>query len=405
MQGMRMIRHLKLKNLLSFGPAGIDLDLAPLNVLIGANGSGKSNLIEALTLLKAAPTDLRTPIREGGGITEWLWKGAPASIAEIESTLFYPNGIQPLRHRLVVANNGQRLEVLDEQVENERPNLGHPQPYFYYRFQNGQAALNVRIDPEAAEGDVRGRSERSVRREDISPEQSILSQRRGRDIYPELTFISDRFAAMQFFREWSLGRYPAPRVPQRADLPESILLEDLSNLGLVLNHLQHRYYPAYKQLIETLTRFNDRIENLSVALVGGTVQLYLHERGLVQPLPATRISDGTLRFLCLLTVLLHPEPPPLICIEEPEIGMHPDSIPTIAELLIDAAQRTQLVITTHSDTLISALSAVPEAVIVCEHNGPESSFRRLDPTQLQEWLERYRLGELWRMGEIGGTRW
>jgi predicted ATPase len=405
MPGMRMIRHLKLKNLLSFGPSGIDLELQPLNVLIGANGSGKSNLIEALTLLKSAPIDLRTPIREGGGITEWLWKGAPSSIAEIEAILFYPNGTQPIRYRLAVANNGQRLEVIDEQVENDRPNAGHPRPYFYYRFQNGQAALNVRIDPNASEGDFAGRSERTVRREDISPEQSILSQRRGRDIYPELTFISDRFASIQFFREWSLGRYSAPRVPQRADLPENVLLEDLSNLGLVLNHLQHRYYPAYKRLIEALTRFNERIETLSVALVGGTVQLYLHERGLIQPLPATRISDGTLRFLCLLTVLLHPEPPPFICIEEPEIGLHPDIIPTIAELLIDASQRTQLVITTHSDTLISALSGVPETVVVCEHNGTESSFRRLDPGQLQEWLERYRLGELWRMGEIGGTRW
>ncbi len=147
------------------------------------------------------------------------------------------------------------------------------------------------------------------------------------------------------------------------------------------------------------------MEDLTTPIQGGTVQVFIHEKGLHNPIPATRLSDGTLRYLCLLTILCHSAPPPFVCIEEPESGVHPDILPTLADLLVDASRRTQLIVTTHSDTLVSALSAVSEAVLVCERDADGSRLRRLDPDQLQIWLEQYSLGELWRMGEIGGTRW
>ncbi len=106
-----------------------------------------------------------------------------------------------------------------------------------------------------------------------------------------------------------------------------------------------------------------------------------------------------------MALLLDPTPPPLICIEEPEIGLHPDILPTIAEMLIEASQRTQLIITTHSDSLVSALSAYPEAVIVCERDNTGTHLHRLEPDKLKDWLENYTLGDLWLMGEIGGDRW
>jgi predicted ATPase len=127
---------------------------------------------------------------------------------------------------------------------------------------------------------------------------------------------------------------------------------------------------------------------------------------LLEPLVSWRLSDGTLKFLCLLAVLLEKEPPPLICIEEPEVGLHPEAIQIVAEALVDASERTQLVVTTHSEALIDALSDRPEDVLVTERdfeNGTQ--FRRLDSHQLSVWLERYTLGALWRKGEIGGNRW
>jgi len=117
------------------------------------------------------------------------------------------------------------------------------------------------------------------------------------------------------------------------------------------------------------------------------------------------LSDGTLRYLCLLAVLCHPEPPPLVCLEEPEIGLHPDILKTVAELLVQASERSQLIVTTHSDILVSALTERAESVLVCERGEEGSRLTRLESEKLKDWLERYSLGELWMMGELGGTRW
>jgi predicted ATPase len=109
--------------------------------------------------------------------------------------------------------------------------------------------------------------------------------------------------------------------------------------------------------------------------------------------------------LCLLAILCDPEPPPLICIEEPELGLHPDILPKLADLLLQASQRTQIIATTHSDLLVDAMSEFPEAVIVCEKHEGKSEMRRLRKDELTSWLDKYRLGQLWTRGQIGGTRW
>src|SRR3990172_11924022 len=122
MEGMKLIRSIRLENILSYGPQGHELPLEPLNVLIGPNASGKPNLIEALSILAAAPRDLQVPIREGGGIGDWLWKGSRQRVtATIDITVYYPWGPMPLRYRLSFTESGQRFMLLDELVENERP--------------------------------------------------------------------------------------------------------------------------------------------------------------------------------------------------------------------------------------------------------------------------------------------
>lgn len=105
-------------------------------------------------------------------------------------------------------------------------------------------------------------------------------------------------------------------------------------------------------------------------------------------------------------MLLDPDIASLICIEEPEIGLHPEAIQIVAEALVEASERTQLIVTTHSEALIDALSERPEDVLVTERDFNNSTqFRRLDRQHLSSWLERYTLGALWRKGELGGTRW
>jgi len=405
----RLIRTMKLRNFLSFGPDATEVELKSLNVLIGPNASGKSNLIEAIGFLRSSPRDLTIPIRDGGGVGEWLWKGAVKfPVAEIDVTVSNPLGPRPLRHRIGFAMSGQRFELTDETVDDVCPEpIQKSNVSFYYRYQEGHPSFWLQTDETNAVGVHSPR--RKLRREDnLKHDQSVLSQRQGPE-YPEISYLSSQYSAIRLYREWNLGRYTAPRLPQKADLPEDFLAEDASNLGLVLNDLEHR--PGFRSLlIERLKQFHESFSDVSTKIHGGTVQIFLHEDGLQQPVPATRLSDGTLRFLCLMSVLCHPTPPPLVCIEEPEIGLHPDILPMVAELLVEASHNTQLVITTHSDILVDALSETPEAVVVCEKHQGSTNLRRLDADEMRPWIEQYRqgqcsLGQLWTRGELGGTRW
>jgi len=220
--------------------------------------------------------------------------------------------------------------------------------------------------------------------------------------YPEITSLSNAYEKVRIYREWTFGRNAVFRIPQKADMRNDRLEEDLSNLGLFLNWLR-RTAKVKKRIIDALHDLYEGIDDFDVSIAAGTVQIFFTEGDFT--IPATRLSDGTLRYLSLLAILCDPEPPPLICIEEPELGLHPDILPKVADLLVDASARTQLIVTTHSDILVDALTERPEAVVVCEKHQRQTVMKRLDKAQLQIWLEKYRLGELWTRGEIGGTRW
>jgi predicted ATPase len=394
----RFLRTIKAQNILSFGPDSPELELQSLNVLIGPNGAGKSNLIEAIALLQAAPGNLLEPIQTGGGLGEWLWKGSEKiPTAKLDVTVCYPHGIMPLRHWLEFTMIGQRAELVDEAIENAGP-AGNP--YFYYRYQRGQPLIAV--NREVRTGFIR--VHRTLRREDLPLDQSVLSQRKDPDEYPELTYLGNEYSKIRLFREWNLGRNTQPRRPQATDLLSDFLREDAANIALVLNDLEHR--PGLRRsLVENLKNADASIEDLSTKVLGGTIQLFLHYAGLKAPVPATRLSDGTVRYLCLLAVLCHPSPPPLVCLEEPELGLHPDLLPPLADLLVEASHRMQLIVTTHSDVLVDGLTKVPEAVVVCEKRNGSTEMTRRTTAELAKWLKDYGMGQLWRSGEIGGNRW
>jgi predicted ATPase len=186
-------------------------------------------------------------------------------------------------------------------------------------------------------------------------------------------------------------------------MPNIWLEEDCRNLGLVLNNIESDT-KTKNELVKYFRHIFDGAEGFGVTVEAGSVQVFVRE-ALWFITPATRLSDGTLRYLCLLAILCHPNPPPLICIEEPELGLHPDLIVKLADLLREAAKRTQLIVTTHSDHLVDALSDTPESIVVCEKTNGRTSLSRLDAKQLTPWLEKYSLGKLWRRGDLGGNRW
>ena len=390
--GPLVFREITLSNVLSFGPKTKALDLRSLNVLIGPNGSGKSNLLEVIALLQTAPTALRPAILKGGGVGEWIWKGDPDAAACINVVVSNEPSRPPLRHTLAFRAVRQAFQIEDEKIENECPREGERDPYFYYRFQHGKPLINKRKVPNPPQS---GRGA-------IDTELSILAQRRDPHIYPEITHLADVYRRICFYREWAFGRTTVFRTPQKADLRNDRLEENFSNLGLFLNRLR-RFPRAKTALLKGLRDLYEGLTDFEVIIEGGTVQVFFTEGDFT--IPATRLSDGSVRYLCLLAILCDPNPPPFIGLEEPELGLHPDLLPKIADLMVDASQRTQLVVTTHSDILVDALSDIPETVVVCEKHNSQTQFSRLDRSKLQSWLSSYRLGQLWTRGDLGGTRW
>jgi predicted ATPase len=366
--------RIRLRNLLSFGPHSPDFELTNLNVLIGPNGSGKSNLIDAISLLRATPMspvsslDVRAIVRRGGGVDEWIRKGGTEKVASIYGVVKYLDGDEPLTHFLSFSSHRQGFHREEEKIG---PDLVSPHWSIDSSENGGLSVLAVIRDPER---------------------------------YPEFSYLTDFYEKIRIYREWTFGRKTIFREPQQADMRDDRLEEDFSNLGLFLIRLcksptsRNTILEKLKDLFDGVTDFDSRVDPDS-----GTVQLFLKERGI--KVSARRLSDGTLHYLCLLAILCDPSPPPLICIEEPELGLHPDILPKIADLLLEASERTQLIVTTHSDVLIDAMTEHPEAVVVCEKRDGQTQMRRLTKDELTPWLGRYRLGQLWSKGQIGGNRW
>ncbi|MGA2402973.1 MAG: AAA family ATPase [Syntrophobacteraceae bacterium] len=383
------IKEVSLRNILSFGPQGLSIGLGSLNVLIGPNGSGKSNLIEVFALLRSSPADLRAFIRENGGVDEWIWKGTPKEPASIDAVFSYLMGPRPLRHVLEFHSEGERFRLDDERIE-ELPAHAAVRPYYYYRYMGGRQVLYTAA------------GERELGGEAGELDQSVLAQIRDPDSYPMLFYLGSIYEKIRIYREWTFGRNAIFREPQKADMRNDRLEEDFSNLGLFLNRLR-RIPKAKTAILEGLRDLYEEFCDFDIIVEGGIVQVFFAEGEFA--IPAPRLSDGTLRYLCLLAILCDPAPPPLVCIEEPELGLHPDILPKLADRLVDASERTQLIVTTHSDILVDAMSERPEAVIICEKHSGQTSMERLNEQKLSAWLQQYRLGELWTRGELGGTRW
>ena len=394
-----MLKSLHLRNFLSFGRECLPVELGPLNVVIGANGSGKSNFIEAIDLMRAAPcvserSNACAVVSDGGGVREWIWKGAEDnSGACIDAVVDYPGRETDLRYFMRFGEAGDnRFEIREERVEDAFPICGRNNPNFYYRRVDGKIMLNVDGKHGVCENGGGDASE------------SILARRKDPELCPELAWLGSAFENMRIYREWSFGRNSMTRIPQMADMPDERLSPDAGNLGLVLGRLR-REPEAKERFLKALRLLYGGIDDYGLMIERGVAQMYVHEGN--HAVPASRLSDGTLRYLCLLAILCHPDPGPLVCIEEPELGMHPDIVVALADLLKDASKNTQLVVTTHSDILVDALTEWPESVIVSELDPSGTRLERLESDKIKPWLKKFdeRLGEHWMSGHVGGLRW
>ena len=411
---MLSIQRLCLQGLLSFPPDMEPFELQPLNVFIGPNGSGKTNIISAMELLHAAPKNLNDAIGAGAGqpqtdaltpalndLDQWLWKGeSPSSSASICAEMIDdPASARRLSYSLQLGQTSNGFQIEKETIEEWDSNSTCTGPVSLYRHNGGQPYI-------AGSGPDGVRMEKPVKRgNEFSPKSESVLSRTSEvgfcEACPEIAEIGSSFRDMAIYRQWVFGTHLGLRAPQAlAGSSGSRLSPDASNLMEVIGEIHRR---DGEKLDAAMKRFLPRYEKLSSRVVSGRAQLHLHESGLSTPIPASRISDGTLRHLALLAALMSSEPPSVLCLEEPELGLHPDAVSSLTELLVEASARMQLIVSTHSDAILSALGDLVDSVLVCENHGHGTTVERLDAPRLAAWLNDYTLGDIWRIGEIGGN--
>src|SRR6185369_14910002 len=346
-----------------------------LNVLIGPNGSGKSNLLDACALLKeAAQGKLSEGINRRGGLVPLLWDQREQAlswnlIAQIDKKihLYSLDLLQLGTTSNFIINN----EVLVEEDD---------------RFLSRGPSSASFVDNQGT----------TVEYPDSLPgSQTLLSQVAG-----PLGNVFAR-AFQQSLEGWSI--FQGFRVDPKSSIRQASVASfekridaDGQNLIPVL-HTLYSENREFKRALDSALRaaFGRDYEELAFPPAADQrVQLRLRWRSLQSGQPAANLSDGTLRFILLVAILANPEPGDLIAIDEPETGLHPSMFPILAELAAEAAERTQVIFTTHSPQFLDAFRDEPPTTTVAEWVEGETRLSTIDGEELKRWLESYSLGSL-----------
>lgn len=394
-----MFEELTFRNFLSFGPEAEPVRLGRLNVLVGPNGSGKSNFLDGIGLLAGCTRKgaLGRMLAAGGGVDAWKHQSASrfGLSPSLESVVYWGDSHDSevvefegrLRHHIELQTGwgtGHFLynEFLKEGLEPQSERL-------LFGYERGSPFLVTR------EG-----GKKILPEEALNSHDSVLAQIADPTEYSMLAWIAQQYEGIRLYRDWTFGRSAGIRRPGATDAASDYLHPDASNLAMVINGLKR---VVRNRIVERLQDLAPTFTGIETKVLASTIQLFLLEGD--HEISALRLSDGTLRYLAMLVMFLHPNPPPVTVIEEPELGLHPDLLPGLARLMLDASARTQIIATTHSDILIDALTEHPEAIRVCEKDEGGTSIRPIDAASLGDWLNEYGLGQSWLRGAIGGSRW
>ncbi len=382
-----MIEHIQLKNFKSILAA--DIPLKKLNILIGRNGSGKSNFLKFFELLhEGANKNFNPTINALGGFSELIRYDATAPL-QWEITFGEVQGMEAIYYAGEISRRGVGYTISVEELSRP-PYPTHTNRFKYLSVTNGRVRI-LKYDNNETEAPY-----------DESDQELVIAQVRNRVRYPILYEIQEMMTDWQVFRGFGSEVLQNIRGSQLFNVVEPLRL-DVSgkNLVSILQQLanQPEYQTTYEQLIATMQAiFPDFVKFDTPISAGGMGSLNYRSRDFNRPIPAISMSDGQLRFLGLLMLLLQPNPPSLITIDEPEIGLHPEMLEIFAELLKQASERTQLIIATHSPRLIDFMDL--DNVILVEREAGHTVLERPDAERLNLWLDRYTLGKLWTMGKL-----
>lgn len=339
-----------------------DFELGSLNVLIGANGAGKSNFVDFFRLLRAMVSNTLTDfVRNQYGSGDNCFFLGPRHTKEIAASLTF--GATTHSFSLVPTANGD----------------------IYV------GARSTYHGPAIGDGSNHSPAEKKI---------AAPAKRDG----PYLGPVNEAIASWMVYHFHDTTALSPMRREQSKHDDRSPLRSDASNIAPFLYRLRQEKLDSYALIRDTVRMvapfFDDFLLEPRQKGPEELLRLEWRQRGSDFPFQAYHLSDGTIRFICLATALLQPEPPATVVIDEPELGLHPYAISVLAGLIQSASERTQVIVSTQSPTLLDHFG--PEDVIVVNREKGRSTFHRLDQTQLSQWLEEYSVGELWQKNVIEG---
>ncbi len=354
---MRTLRRVQIEGFKSIASA--DLELNDLNVIIGANGSGKSNLINAFRLLeRVLSQNLQVFVAsEPDRLLHHGRKVTPALSLDFSfEDIAYSFKLQAAHDTLI--------------FEYERVAYGG-----YWSYDETLAV---------------GRKESKF----ADPSWARLNK------IPKHVLPTALDLAVYHFHDTS-DTAPAKQVCDVDD--NHNFRPNAANLAAYLYWLQEKHPVQFRHIeehVRLVAPFFERFVLTPSKLNEKKIKLEWRQTGSDAYFDAYSLSDGTLRFICLATLLLQPSPPALILLDEPELGLHPFAIHLLAQMLEAASQRVQVLLATQSVTLLNNMA--PSNIIVAENNGLQTTFQRLDEERLKEWLDEFSIGELWEKNVLGG---
>ena len=363
----------------------IDLQVRPFMVLIGANGVGKTSFLDALSILSASASgNLNSMLSQFGGISNLLTRGKSDELAMLVD-MTVP-GHEPFEYDLRLSLKGTGYSISRELLCQHRQ--GFSGPFRHIDSSGG----DIKYYETAANRLVRPDWEHN-------PLETSLSQVPKMFRQPEE--LRRILATATQYHVLDVGPRAPVKMPQPMK-PAALPGHDGADLVPYLYYLREGDRDRYEAVLDALrTAFPDFEELNFPPVAAGMLAMTWKDKKFVKPIYMNELSEGTLRFLWLTALLKSSNLPTITMIDEPEVSLHPELLSLLAELMREAAKRTQLVVATHSDRFIRFLH--PSEVVVMDiDNDGEASATWADSMDLDRWLAEYSLDEVWRMGRMGG---
>jgi len=367
-----------------------------LNVIIGPNGTGKSNLLRFLELISvSAQGRLGKYIQSLGGMDPIVWDGIASSIRfEIETT---PEGGEfgPDNYKLEMARLGPGSSY---KVENEllTNNLKYKRGAERKPFKFLERFAKTAVIFDETEHTF------TTPEEFVTDEESLLSLASGPFIHNHFIPPFQReLASITVYHDLHTNKDASIRQPTVTRM-EKRVDPDGQNLVSVM-HTLYTNDREFKKDINLAMRaaFGDDFDELVFPPAADQrIQMRIRWKSLKREQSAADLSDGTLRFLFLLTVLASPSPAPIIAIDEPETGLHPSMLPLVAEYAVEASRRSQIIFTTHSPQFLDAFADTVPTTTVAQWENGETRLQVINGEELDYWLKEYSMGALFKSGEL-----